>query len=309
MGAATLLYEARSEWRGSLVLVFQPERERAGGAQAIIDDGIYTNGDVPLPDVVLGQHLVNVRAGYIAIPADYSLPGKTTVAIKIHGRCGHDVEPHQRIDPAEIAGRIINGVESIICHKISMSKWTSISCGDINPGDATNTNRDEATLRIEIRAYCPDILIQAVESVKRIVQEKCDVYFCPQKPDFKQIEYTPPLINDPIIEEVVIHQFREFFGQMTEEMHENTASRSSHPSEDFPVLAPYGIPYVYWGFGSNDHKWWERLQKYPDPKEHPTKHDSNYAPVIQPTLKSGVDALAIAALTFLTQVNGRGCSK
>ena len=51
MGAATLLYEARNEWTGSLVLVFQPEAERAGGAQAMIDDGLYTNRDVPLPDV------------------------------------------------------------------------------------------------------------------------------------------------------------------------------------------------------------------------------------------------------------------
>lgn len=113
-------------------------------------------------------------------------------------------------------------------------------------GDAPNTNRDEATLRIEIRAYSPDILIQAVESVKRIIQEKCDVYFCPQKPDFKQIEYTPPLINDPVIEEVVTHQICEFFGQMTEEKHENTASRGSTSSEDFAVVAPNGIPYAYW---------------------------------------------------------------
>ena len=93
---------------------------------------------------------------------------------------------------------------------------------------------------------------------------------------------------------------------MTEQMHENTASEDiAPPSEDFAELAPMCRAYAYWNFGSKDHEWWETLREYPKVSTQSTKHASNIGPVIQPTLKSGVDALVVAALTFLTRVDER----
>ena len=53
-GSAYLLYSASAEWKGSLVCIFQPNEERGGGAQAMVDDGLYSKGYAPVPDVVLG---------------------------------------------------------------------------------------------------------------------------------------------------------------------------------------------------------------------------------------------------------------
>ncbi len=50
-GAAKLLADARSSWRGTLMAVFQPAEETAEGAQAMIDDGLFKR--FPKPDVVL----------------------------------------------------------------------------------------------------------------------------------------------------------------------------------------------------------------------------------------------------------------
>jgi metal-dependent amidase/aminoacylase/carboxypeptidase family protein len=56
MAAAKLLHTARGKWRGRLLCLFQPNEERAGGAQAMIDDGLYQNYGFPVPDVVLGMN-------------------------------------------------------------------------------------------------------------------------------------------------------------------------------------------------------------------------------------------------------------
>ncbi|KAL8869025.1 MAG: hypothetical protein Q9198_007996, partial [Flavoplaca austrocitrina] len=57
MGAAELLSFARLEWRGTLICLFQPAEEFVSGAQAMVDDGLYSRFDLPKPDIVLGQHV------------------------------------------------------------------------------------------------------------------------------------------------------------------------------------------------------------------------------------------------------------
>ncbi|RMZ71803.1 hippurate hydrolase [Pyrenophora seminiperda CCB06] len=63
LAAAECLVKCRDEWSGELVLVFQPAEERAGGAQAMVDDGLYKL--VKEPDVVVGAHVMPERAGVI----------------------------------------------------------------------------------------------------------------------------------------------------------------------------------------------------------------------------------------------------
>ena len=61
LAAAELLSRAREEWTGTLLLIFQPAEERGTGAQAMVDDGLYDK--VPVPDIVLGAHVMPYRAG------------------------------------------------------------------------------------------------------------------------------------------------------------------------------------------------------------------------------------------------------
>ncbi|KAL9033908.1 MAG: hypothetical protein Q9180_005698 [Flavoplaca navasiana] len=71
MGAAELLYLARFEWRGTLICLFQPAEEFVSGAQAMVDDGLYSRFDLPKPDIVLGQHVFCIeKAGAVSnLPA------------------------------------------------------------------------------------------------------------------------------------------------------------------------------------------------------------------------------------------------
>jgi metal-dependent amidase/aminoacylase/carboxypeptidase family protein len=66
LGAAETLAKAKNAWSGTLILVFQPAEERAGGAQAMVDGGLYDK--VPIPDVVVGAHVMPERAGMLSNP-------------------------------------------------------------------------------------------------------------------------------------------------------------------------------------------------------------------------------------------------
>lgn len=63
LAGASLLQAAREHWSGTLICLFQPAEEHVRGARAMIEDGLYDK--VPQPDVVLAQHLVRMKAGYL----------------------------------------------------------------------------------------------------------------------------------------------------------------------------------------------------------------------------------------------------
>jgi amidohydrolase len=63
VGAATLLEQARDQWRGTLLVVFQPAEELTIGARGMVDDGLFER--FPKPEIVLGQHVGPLPAGFI----------------------------------------------------------------------------------------------------------------------------------------------------------------------------------------------------------------------------------------------------
>jgi amidohydrolase len=295
MGASTLLQSARDTWKGTLLCVFQPNEERSGGAQAMIDDGLYEKGYAPVPDVVLGQHVVNNRAGYISTRSGHSLTGKVVLKVRIYGRGGYGSTPQDCIDPIVIASFIVVRLQTIISREIDPNKMALITCGSIHADDAPNIIRDEAVLQIDIRAYNPEILTRTIAAVKRIVAAECQASAVTRTADITQTEYVPPLTNSPEIVGPIMENFKAFCKEATEEMKPDTAS------DDFSVLAPKGVPYAYLNFGSTDHKVWEDANKKRELNKLPGNHSAYYAPLIEPTLQAGVDALAIVALTFLRE--------
>ena len=61
LAAAETLVRAKEEWKGTLLLVFQPAEEKGAGARAMVNDGLYKK--VPVPDVAIGAHVMPYRTG------------------------------------------------------------------------------------------------------------------------------------------------------------------------------------------------------------------------------------------------------
>ena len=85
MGTATLLSQARDQWRGTLVLIGQPAEETVGGASSMIADGLYTR--FPKPDYVIAIHDESeLPAGKVGYTPGYSHANVNSVDITIYGK-------------------------------------------------------------------------------------------------------------------------------------------------------------------------------------------------------------------------------
>lgn len=294
MAVSELLQQARSTWTGQLIVIFQPNEEKGGGARAMVQDGLYERGDIPKPDVVLGQHVVNIRSGFVATRKGACLAGKNAFEVTVFGRGGHGATPQFCIDPVVICAHLIVRLQSIVSREIDPNKMVVLTCGSLHAGDASNTIPDKATLKVDIRAYSPDVLQHTVASFRRVVHAECDASGVTQTPLIVQTEDVPPLVCDDEIVASLTKEFEQYFGKNhTEGMSLDTAA------DDFSILAPTGIPYAYWNFGSEDHEKWQKAHDEGRLNELPGNHSSKYAPLIEPTLEAGIHALALGALTFL----------
>ncbi|KAJ8120274.1 hypothetical protein O1611_g10408 [Lasiodiplodia mahajangana] len=294
LAAAELLIASRAEWTGRVLFLFQPNEERGGGARAMVDDGLYSEGIVPVPDVLLGQHVVNAKAGSFQLGAGYALAGKRTFKILIHGRGGHVSNPQFCIDPVVIACFIVIRLQTIVSRETDPNKTLVITCGRIKAGDAPNVIPDSAEMSVDIRAYAADVLEHAVEAVKRIVMAESAASGTKEKPEIFEIERVPPLINNAEAMGRLERQFKMVFGDdAVDKLAPDMAS------DDFSVLAPEGVPYAYWTLGSTDPDVWDGHERNGTLDELPVNHSPHFAPAITPTLKAAVDAWAAAALAFL----------
>ncbi len=91
IGAATLFAQQRDAWQGTVLAVFQPAEETAEGAQAMIDDGLFTR--FPQPDVVLGQHVMVGPAGALGSRSGVVTSAADSLQITLFGRGAHGSMP------------------------------------------------------------------------------------------------------------------------------------------------------------------------------------------------------------------------
>jgi len=71
-------------------------------------------------------------------------------------------------------------------------------------------------------------------------------------------------------------------------------------SDDFSRLAgSHKIPYAYWTFGGTSMEEYDDAEKKGKLGELPSNHSALFWPAIEPTLCTGVDAMALAALSYL----------
>ena len=84
LGAGELLARARRSWGGTFVAVFQPAEEVAGGAKAMVKDGLRDR--IPKPDVAFAQHVLAYRAGTVGTQVGPVLSAGDSIRITLHGK-------------------------------------------------------------------------------------------------------------------------------------------------------------------------------------------------------------------------------
>lgn len=292
LAAAETLVKMRDAWSGTLIVLFQPDEERGGGAQAMVDDGLYSK--IPVPDYVLGQHVMRMRAGSIGSRPGAIMAAADSMKITVFGRGGHGSQPHQTVDPVLLAAHIVVRLQTIVSREINPSDLAVLTVGSLQAGQTENIIADKAEIGVDFRSVKLEIRDQIISAIKRIVEAECAASGSPKPPVFTPTRRFPPTVNDKDAASQVAATFAAHFEDFDDDV------PRTNVSEDFSTLATCrGVPSCFWLVGGVDSQLWNKAQAESRTEEIPGNHSALFAPVIQPTMRIGVDALCLAALTFL----------
>ncbi|KAB8345932.1 hypothetical protein FH972_022985 [Carpinus fangiana] len=294
IATAELLYSARDAWSGTLVLIFQPAEEKGKGAQAMVDDGLYTKHKTPIPDVVLGAHVMPSRTGSIGMRKGIMASSADSYRVTFHGHGGHASQPHLGMDPVMMAAYAATRLNGIIAREIEASQMATLTVPVIKAGEAENVIPDTAEMKLDIRAYDDGVRKQLNEGMKRVVKAEAIAAGAAQEPTIDTIRTFPITFNDHATTEKLEAAFEEHFGNNYD------SGPQLQGSEDFPILATsVNRPSCFFVYGGTEAALYDSKEKDGKLKELPINHSAKFAPVIQPTLKTAIEGLSVAALTWL----------
>jgi hippurate hydrolase len=283
LGAAGLLARNRDAWSGTYLALFQPGEETAAGARAMVADGLVEK--VPKPDVALSQHVLTApEAGSVATSAGPVLSAGDSIRITVYGKGSHGSMPHLGVDPVVLAASIVLRLQTVVAREIAPSDFAVVTVGSLQAGTKSNIIPEEATLLVNLRAYDMDVRNRVVSAVERIVHGECASAGSPREPVLEYYDQYPLTNNDPGVDAVVRRAFEKHFGR------DRVYDLARVPaSEDFSVIPDaFGVPYTYWGLGG----FTAGMTVLPN-------HNPGFAPALQPTLRTGTEAIVVAATACL----------
>lgn len=287
IGAATLLAQALDSWSGTALFLFQPAEETAVGAAAMVADGLWERA--PKPVVIYGQHVWSGRAGEIEIASGPAMAMADSWKVTVHGRGGHGSRPEETIDPVVLAAHMVVRIQSIVAREVHPQKSAVITVATFHAGLKENIIPAKAEFTINVRTLDVDVRERVVTALRRVLAAEADASGAPE-PEIEELYTFPLLLNDPAETEKATAALSAALGP------EKVLPRPARMgSEDFGALAEaVGVPAVYWFFGGMPN----HVLNGDGPV--PTNHSPHFAPVLEPTLSTGVTAAFTAMWSRLT---------
>ncbi|WP_315853585.1 amidohydrolase [Marinobacterium arenosum] len=303
VGAAAVLAALTEHWQGTLMVVCQPAEEIFGGAQAMLDDGLYRR--FARPDIIFGQHNMPALAGTVGHIAGQAMSAATTLGVTIHGNGGHGSMPSNTVDPVVIAAHVVTRLQSIVSREVPPDQAVVVTVGKLHAGTQGNIIPQSAELEINVRSFDNELHARVLEAIRRIIRAECEAGRSPKPPEFRVLTETIALVNDPASVERVRRAHADYFGD--DGLFDMPRLNGS---EDFPYFGDaaaggFGgddIPYVYWFLGAVAPDRWRQtpgqsVAAKMGQLEMP--HSPYYDPGHDDTLRAGIGAMVSATLAYL----------
>ena len=141
VGVARYLASHKDAWKGTLVFIGQPAEERGGGAQAMLDDGLFRR--FPRPDYALALHVASDlptgqdRRTAAATP----WPTSTASTSRSTAAAATAPYPHTTIDPIVIAARLVLDLQTIVSREMKPIEPAVVTVGSIHGGTQAQHHR------------------------------------------------------------------------------------------------------------------------------------------------------------------------
>jgi hippurate hydrolase len=200
------------------------------------------------------------------------------------------------VDPVVLAAMIVIRLQTIVSRETPPTETAVLTVGSIQAGSKSNIIPDRAVLQLNIRTYSEQTRAAILDGVRRMVTAECRASGCPRAPEFELFDRFPLTSNDAAATHRVAAAFGEFFGDRAGPMAQQSAS------EDFSdIPAALGVPYTYWAVGGIEAGTYRAAADAGRvASDIPVNHSPAFAPVVQPTLDTGTQALVVAALAWLS---------
>jgi hippurate hydrolase len=292
LGAARVLAASRDTWQGTAMVVFQPGEETAEGARRMVED--WGPAGLPHPDVILGQHVMVGAAGTVLYRSGVILSAGDSLQVTLYGRGSHGSQPQTSIDPVIMAASTALRLQTIVSREVSPFDNAVLTIGSLQAGTKENIIPDTATLKLNIRTYDEGVRDHMLKAVERICRAESAASDAPRPPELTTLSSYPMTQNDGAATRRVVDAFKSQFGDDAYE------TRPAAASEDFSEFGrAWNVPYVFWFVGGTDPEVHAKAKQEGKLNRIPSNHSPRFAPVLAPTLRTGLEAMLSAASAWL----------
>jgi hippurate hydrolase len=297
IGVARALAKLKDQWRGTILFVAQPAEETGNGARALLKAGLYEQ--FGKPDFALGFHdKADLQTGQIGVTEGYTYANVDSVDIIVRGVGGHGAYPHKTKDPIVLAAEIINALQTIASRENNPLDPIVITVGSIHGGTKRNIIPDEVKMQLTVRTYKPDVRERVLAAID-LIAKGCAIAggIPPERAPIVTLskdEFCPATYNNPELTKRLVAVWKKSLGNENVKIVDPTMG-----GEDFSEysLPDHTIPAVDFHIGAVEPA---KMAEYKQAgKELPSLHSSKFAPVPEPTIRTGIVAMTAAVLELM----------
>jgi hippurate hydrolase len=203
--------------------------------------------------------------------------------------------PEASVDPVVMAASTVMRLQTIVSREVAPTESAVVTIGALEAGTKENVIPDEAVIKLNVRTFDEGVRKRVLAAIKRIVNAEAKAAGAPKLPEITPLDRYSLVRNDASATSRVVEAFRKNFPAS-----QIQATKPTMASEDFGCFGTeWHVPSVFWFVGGIDPVRYAKAKKAGRLGDIPTNHNPHFAPVIHPTLETGVEALVVAARAWL----------
>jgi amidohydrolase len=228
----------------------------------------------------------------------YTSANVDSVDVTVRGVGGHGAYPHKTKDPIVLAAEIINAWQTIVSRENNPLDPIVITVGSIHGGTKHNIIPDEVKMQVTVRTYKSEVREHVLAAIERIAKGIAAAGGIPPERapivSVSKDQFCPATYNNPELTKALVAVWKKSLGDENVEIVDAVMG-----GEDFSEysLPDHSIPAVNFHFGAVDPA---KIAEFKQAgKELPTLHSSKFAPVPEPTIRTGMIGMIAAVLDLM----------
>ncbi|XP_031388047.1 IAA-amino acid hydrolase ILR1-like 4 isoform X2 [Punica granatum] len=241
LGAAKMLQGRQDELQGTVVLVFQPAEEGAGGAKMMIEHGALEN-----VSAIFGVHVAAMDPiGAVASRAGPIMAACGFFEAVITGKGGHAAIPQYAVDPIVAASSVIVSLQHLVSREADPLDSQVVTVAKFEGGEAFNVIPDSVTIGGTFRAFSKESFHQLRQRIEEVNIGQASAHRCNASVSFAE-PIDPVTENDRYLHQHFLNVAEDMLG-----VSKIIEMRPMMGSEDFSFYSEV-IPSYFYYVGMKD---------------------------------------------------------